>query len=98
MEFEWDEAKAEGNLRKHGVSFPEAATTFVDTLAAIFPDPDHSDEEVREILVGHSERNRLLVVSFTERGANIRIISARVASAGERRNHEENPMGGWDRE
>lgn len=63
MEFEWDEAKAEANLRKHGVSFPEAATAFAD--------PDHSDEEVREILVGHSERNRLLVVSFTERDENI---------------------------
>ena len=98
MEFEWDEAKAEANLRKHGVSFPEASTAFADPLAAILPDPDHSDEEIREILVGHSERNRLLVVSFTERSENIRIISARVASAGERRNHEENPMGGWGRE
>lgn len=98
MEFEWDEAKAEANLRKHGVSFPEAATAFADSLAAIFSDPDHSAEEVREILVGHSERNRLLVVSFTERGENIRIISARVASAGERRNHEENPKGGWGHE
>lgn len=98
MEFEWDETKAEANLRKHAVSFPEAATAFADPLAAIFPDPDHSEEEVREILVGHSERNRLLVVSFTERGANIRIISARVASAGERRRHEENPMGGWGHE
>ena len=71
---------------------------FADPLAAIFSDPDHSDEEVREILVGHSERNRLLVVSFTERDGNIRIISARVASAGERRNHEENQMGGRGRE
>jgi uncharacterized protein len=95
MEFEWDDTKAEANLRKHGVAFTEAATVFADPLAAIFPDPDHSDEEMREILVGHSERDRLLIVSFTERGENIRIISARVASAGERQNHEENPMGGW---
>lgn len=94
MEFEWDDAKAGANLRKHGVDFAEAATVFADPLAAIFPDPDHSDEEVHEILVGHSESNRVLIVSFTERGDNIRIISARVASAGERRNHEENPMGG----
>jgi len=80
------------------VSFPESATAFVDPLAAIFSDLDHSDEEVREILVGHSERNRLLVVSFTEREENIRIISARVASADERRNHDVNPMGGLGRE
>ncbi len=76
------------------MSFPEAATAFADPLAAIFPDPDHFDDEVREILVGVSERARLLVVSFTERGENIRIISARVATSGERKNHEENPMGG----
>jgi uncharacterized DUF497 family protein len=98
MEFEWDENKAESNLRKHGVSFPEAATAFADPLAAIFPDPDHSDAEEREILVGSSERGRLLVVSFTERPPNVRIISARVASPAERRKHEENPMGGWGRE
>ena len=94
MEFEWDESKAETNLRKHQVSFPEAATAFADPVAAIFSDPDHSGEEVREILVGHSERNRLLVVSFTERDGKIRIISSRVTSAAERRKHEENPMGG----
>jgi uncharacterized DUF497 family protein len=98
MEFEWDDTKAETNLHEHGVSLPEASTAFADPLAAIFQDPDHSDDELREILVGYSERNRLLVVSFTERGGNIRIISARVASAGERRNHEENPMGGRGRE
>lgn len=98
MEFEWDENKAESNLRKHGVSFPEAASAFADPLAAIFPDPDHSDDEEREILVGSSERGRLLVVSFSERPPNLRIISARVATPAERRNHEENPMGGRGRE
>lgn len=98
MEFEWDDAKAAANERKHGVSFLEAAAAFADPLAAIFPDPDHSDDEVREILVGYSERGRLLVVSFTERPPNLRIISARAASPAERRNHEENPMGGRDRE
>jgi uncharacterized DUF497 family protein len=96
--FEWDEAKARSNQQKHGVSFPEAATAFADPLAAIFSDPDHSGDEVREILVGQSERGRLLVVSFTERGDNIRIISARAATPGERRRHEENPMGGLGNE
>ncbi len=56
MEFEWDDAKAEANLRKHGVSFAEATTAFADPLAAIFPDPDHSEDEEREILVGLSDR------------------------------------------
>ena len=69
-----------------------------DPLAAIFPDPDHSADEVREIVVGQSERNRLLVVSFTERGENIRIISARAATPRERKKHEENPMGGFGHE
>jgi uncharacterized DUF497 family protein len=89
--FEWDDAKAQTNEQKHGVSFSEAATVFADPLAAIFPDPDHSDEEIREILVGYSDRNRILVVSFTERGENIRIISARVATLRERKKHKENP-------
>jgi len=88
--FEWDDAKAQTNEQKHGVSFSEAATVFADPLAAIFPDPDHSDEEIREILVGYSDRNRILVVSFTERGENIRIISARVATPRERKKHKEN--------
>lgn len=94
MEFEWDATKAESNLRKHGVSFAEASTAFADPLAAIFSDPDHSTDEVRELLVGSSEANRLLVVSFTERDDRLRIISARIASKKERGNHEENPMGG----
>ena len=94
MEFEWDAAKAASNERKHGVPFAEAATAFANPLAAIFPDPDHSDSEQREVLVGYSERGRLLVVSFTERPPNVRVISARLATAAERRNHEENPIGG----
>ena len=97
MEFEWDDAKAVASERKHGVSFAEAATAFADPVAALFPDPDHSNDEEREILVGYSERARLLVVSFTERPPNLRIISARVASPAERSNHENNPMGGLDR-
>ena len=98
MEFEWDAAKAASNLQKHAVSFAEASSAFADPLAAIFADPDHSGDEPREILVGYSERGRLLVVSFTERPPKLRIISARVAGAGERRRHEENPMGGPNRE
>ena len=92
MEFEWDPTKAASNERKHDVTFEEAATAFADALAAIFPDPDHSEDEVREILVGYSERGRLLIVSFTERSPNLRIISARIANPAERRNHEEKPM------
>ncbi len=91
MQFEWDDAKAVANERKHGVSFSEAATVFADPLAAIFPDPDHSDDEVREILVGFSETNRLVLVCFTERPPNVRIIGAREATPTERRRHEERP-------
>ena len=94
MEFEWDDAKAASNVRKHGVSFHEAASAFADPLGAVLSDPDHSADEEREILIGHSERGRLLVVSYTERPPNTRIISARVADPGEQRNYTENPMGG----
>lgn len=94
MEFEWDDAKADANVRKHGVSFEEASSAFADPLAAIHADPDHSDDEDREILIGSSGRGRLLIVSFTERPPNIRVISARQATPGERRKHEENPTGG----
>jgi uncharacterized DUF497 family protein len=90
LEFEWDEQKAALNKRKHGVTFEEAATVFGDSLAAIFDDEAHSAEEQREIIVGHSEKNRLLLVSFTERDDRIRIISARRATKQERINHEEN--------
>jgi uncharacterized protein len=95
--FEWDETKARSNRRKHGVSFEEASTVFANPLAAIFPDPDHSQDEIREILVGHSDRNRVLVVSFTERGSAVRIISARVATLRERKDYENNPWGGLER-
>jgi len=89
MDFDWDEAKARQNQRKHRVSFAEARTVFLDPLAAIFADIDHSDEEDREIIIGYSEQNHLLVVSFAERHEIIRIISARKATPRERRNHEE---------
>jgi uncharacterized protein len=88
-EFEWDATKAAGNRRKHGVSFDEAITVFADPLAKILDDPDHSSGERRELIVGHSSEQRLLVVSFTERSPRIRIIGARVTTAGERKAYEE---------
>lgn len=93
--FEWDASKARANLRKHGVNFEEAATVFVNPLSAIFIDPVHSEHELREIMVGHSADNRVLVVSFTERAGSVRIISARLATAAERKSYEESPLGGW---
>jgi hypothetical protein len=92
LEFEWDEDKAEANRKKHGVSFEEAASVFADPLAAIFDDEAHSTEEQREIIVGHSDKNRLLLVCFTERAGAIRIISARRATNRERKDYEENPF------
>ena len=89
MRFEWDRRKALVNLRKHGVGFDEAATTFYDPLSVTFEDPDHSLSEERVITVGFSLHKRLLVISHVERGSGIRIISARTATARERRKHEE---------
>lgn len=89
LQFEWDPAKAASNFTKHGVEFTEAMTAFADPLAVLFSDPAHSDDEIREILVGYSERNRLLIVSFTERPPNIRIISARVANSREQKRHQD---------
>jgi len=89
MRFEWDREKARQNLRKHRVSFDEAATVLYDPLSATFGDPEHSIDERRLITIGYSSRGRLLVVSHTERGEVLRIISARLATAGERKRHEE---------
>ncbi len=88
MRFEWDRTKAEQNLKAHRVSFDEAVTVFYDPLAATFDDPDHSVGEHRFITVGHSSRERLVVVVHVEREDNIRIISARLATAPERKRHE----------
>lgn len=88
MRFEWHRAKAEENLRKHGVSFDEAVTVFYDALSATFDDEEHSVDEARLITVGYSARGRLLVLAHTERGARVRIISARRATARERNRHE----------
>lgn len=89
LRFEWDAAKAESNLRKHGVAFEEAATVFADPLALTIDDPDHSREEDRFITLGVSGGNRLLVVVHTDREDRIRIISARPATRRERRSYEE---------
>ena len=88
LQFAWDDDKAASNLEKHGVSFAEAATVFRDPLALIFDDEAHSIEEQREILIGHSTRNRLLLVCFTERGDKLRIFSARPATRKERQDYE----------
>ena len=89
--FEWDSHKAKSNQRKHEVSFDEACTVFDDDGAIIFPDEDHSNGEEREIIVGHSILDRVLLVSFTERAVDrVRIISARKATRRERKDYEEN--------
>jgi uncharacterized protein len=89
LSFEWDETKAKSNLAKHGVSFEEASTVFGDPLSLTIPDPAHSQMEHRAIVLGHSHQRKLLVVVHTERGDNIRIISARRASRCERKSYEE---------
>ena len=89
LSFEWDESKAKANLAKHGLSFEEASTVFGDPLSLTIPDPAHSQAEDRSIIVGNSHRQKLLVVVHTERGDNIRIISARRATRKERENYEE---------
>jgi uncharacterized protein len=89
MQFEWDHSKARQNFKKHGVSFDEAVTVFYDPLSATFDDPDHSIEEQRFVTIGLSSKGRLLVVAHAERGReNTRVISARTATAQERKKHE----------
>ena len=88
MEFEWDPEKADENIRSHGVAFTDAQTVFGDTLEVTIPDPDHSDGEFRFLSLGRSAADRLLVVSYTERGSRVRIISAREATPRERRHYE----------
>ena len=89
--FEWDDNKAKSNQIDHGVSFDEASTVFDDPLARIFDDEEHSIDERREIIIGHSVNNRLLLVCFTERSNEIiRIISGRLPTPKERKDYEEN--------
>jgi uncharacterized DUF497 family protein len=87
--FEWDDNKAVANHAKHGVSFEEAATVFGDPLSLTIPDPAHSQVEDRFVIMGRSHQRKLLVVVHTERGDNIRVISARCASHRERKAYEE---------
>ena len=87
--FTWDPRKAAVNVRKNGVSFDEAVTVFLDPLARIHDDPAHSAVEHREIIVGTSAAERLLLVGFTERNDTVRIINARMADRDERRDYEE---------
>jgi uncharacterized DUF497 family protein len=78
LNFEWNADKAAANVKKHSISFQEAATAFADELAVVVPDEGHSDDEPREILIGYSEHNRLLFVSFVQRAHDlVRIVSAR---------------------
>ncbi len=89
MKFEWDENKAARNLLKHRVSFEEAKTLFDDPLYVDFYDPDHSDNEERYLIIGKSSRGRLLIMSYTERGDSIRLISAREVTRSEREAYEQ---------
>ena len=88
MQFEWDPVKAASNLRKHGVSFEEATTVFGDPLALSFEDPDHSCDELRSLTFGTSAQGRALVLSHTEVGDTIRLISARRMTAREQVDYE----------
>jgi hypothetical protein len=87
--FEWHARKAKANRAKHKVTFEEAATVFGDPLGRIADDPRHSEGEERSVLLGDSNRRRLLVVMFTERGEAIHLISARRATRRERKEYEE---------
>ena len=84
LEFEWDSKKDANNLRKHGVSFEEAASVFNDMLAAVYEDPDHSVREQRYLTIGTSNRGRLLHIAYADRGERIRIINARRLTKTER--------------
>lgn len=87
LSFEWDSSKAESNARKHGVTFEEAKTVFFDDRALVIPDPDHSENEDRFIIMGESGQSRMLVVVhfFRRSGTVIRLISARRAGSKEQK-------------
>jgi uncharacterized DUF497 family protein len=88
LTFEWDKRKEASNIRKHGVSFHEASTVFLDPLSMTFYDPDHAEDEDRYITLGMAKNGRLLFVSHADRGDRVRIISAREASKQERNSYE----------
>lgn len=85
LEFEWDELKALSNLRKHCLSFEEAVTAFSDSLSLTIPDPVHSHSEHRFVLIGHSSKNKLVVVIHTERGKRFgsSVLGKRLARKGD---------------
>jgi uncharacterized DUF497 family protein len=87
--FEWDSDKARDNEQKHGVSFLEASEVFDDDHSSTDHDPDHSATEARYLILGASKQGKHLVVSYTERGERIRLISARAMTSRERRAYEE---------
>ena len=89
LTFEWDEGKSKQNVRKHGVTFEEAKTVFNDPFAITITGPDHSDEEERYLDIGFSSQGKLLVVWYSERGENMRIIGCRRATPSEREIYEE---------
>jgi len=89
LSFEWDKDKAKANLKKHRVGFDEATTVFTDPSSITIHDHDHSAEEQRFIDIGSSEKDRVLVVVYTERGSNIRLVSCRTATPSERKLYEE---------
>ena len=88
MKFEWNASKAARNLKVHGVSFDDASTVFGDPLAGTIDDPLHSQAERRSVTIGVAASGKLLVVSHTDRGDAIRLISARPATRAERRAYE----------
>jgi len=89
MIFEWNPEKAVSNLAKHEVCFQETSTIFADPLSETFDDPDHSGNEQRFIIIGHSENRRLLFVSHTDNGEIVRIISAGEATRAEKKQYEQ---------
>ena len=89
MAYEWDPEKAEAHSRKHGVSFDEASSVFLDPNAVTYDDPDHSNGELREITIGFSARGRLLFVNHCWRINRLRIITARKATRKERKQYAE---------
>ena len=93
LSFEWDDRKAQGNLRKHGISFEEASTIFGDSFAQTIHDPLHSVNEDRYVELGESCKRRILVVVFTDRESKIRLVSARMANRRERKDYEEGCKG-----
>jgi len=87
--FEWNAKKPKSNSRKHGVTFDDATTVFADPLSLLMPDPDHSIDEQRYVVLGMSNLHELLIVAFVERPPRTRLISARRATPAERRLYEE---------